>query len=160
MPEPTTVWLVPLGRGGQQEVKGLLALHPDGLVFSPTGSAEPARLPLTEIKRVHRVHGSPVMIVQHHTEGAKLKTAFYFSQPPPMPPPRRGAPSLANAGARAPHQVADQDPGRPSPVLGLKRSGKRRTQRKNAGYLTTANVTKKEVIVTWVAEIEEARRSR
>ncbi|MEP7060516.1 MAG: hypothetical protein ABI828_07270 [Actinomycetota bacterium] len=146
MPEPVTVWLVPLGRNNQEEVRGKLALEAGALLFHvQDGEAE--ILPLHLIKKVQRVHGSPILMVTHVHEREVLRTAFYFSKPPPMPS-RRSATAAA---------VADE---RPPGITGmLRRSGKRRDMRANAGYLTGTNVTKKELVAEWTQAVRTAVRS-
>ena len=138
MPEPVKVWLVPLGRNNQEEVPGRLSLEPGALLFDVDGGGVET-LPLNQIKKVGRVHGSPILMVTHLAEGEVLRTAFYFSKPPPVPS-RRSA-------------TATADRGRP-----LRRSGKRREQRANASYLTSANTTKKELVVEWTIEVRRAVR--
>ena len=142
MLEPVNVWLVPLGRNNQEEVAGRLSLEPHALIFAmDAGGAE--TLALAEIRKVGRVHGSPILMLTHLAEGEVLRTAFYFSKPPPIPTRR---------SASAP---AERQPG----VTGLiRRSGKRRDQRANAGYLTGANVKKKELVVEWTVAIRRAVR--
>ncbi|MEA2520745.1 MAG: hypothetical protein QOI81_391 [Actinomycetota bacterium] len=145
MPEPLTVWLVPLGRNNQEEVRGTLTLDTGTLIFDVDGGGVET-LQLIEIKKVHRVHGSPILMLTHIQEGDVLRTAFYFSKPPPIPT-RRGA---------APVAVEERPPG----FTGmLRRSGKRRDQRANAGYLTGSNVTKKDLVVEWTAALREAVRA-
>jgi hypothetical protein len=144
MPEPLTVWLVPLGRNNQEEVRGTLTLDAGALVFDVQGGGVET-LRLTEIKKVGRVHGSPILMLTHIQDGDVLRTAFYFSKPPPMPTRRSAAPV-----------AFDERP----PGLGLlRRSGKRRDQRANAGYLTGSNVTKKDLVVEWTVALREAVRA-
>jgi hypothetical protein len=145
MPEPLTVWLVPLGRNNQEEVRGTLAMDAGGLVFDVDGG-DVETLPFTEIKRVRRVHGSPILMLTHIHDGDVLRTAFYFSKPPPMPSRRGGAVA-----------VVDERP--PGPTGMLRRSGKRRNQRANAGYLTGSNITKKDLVVEWTVALREAVRA-
>jgi len=138
VPEPVKVWLVPLGRNNQEEVPGRLSLEPVGLIFDvDEGGVE--TLPLNQIKKVGRVRGSPILMVTHVAEGESLRTAFYFSKPPPVPS-RRSATVTADRGRS------------------LRRSGKRRDQRANASYLTSANTLQKELVVEWTIEIRRAIR--
>ncbi len=142
MLEPVNVWLVPLGRNNQEEVAGRLSLEPRALIFDvDAGGAE--TLALAEIRKVARVHGSPILMLTHLADGEVLRTAFYFSKPPPIPTRRSASAST------------ERQPG----VTGLiRRSGKRRDQRANAGYLTGANVKKKELVVEWTVAIRRAVR--
>ena len=142
MPEPVKVWLVPLGRNNQEEVPGRLSLAAVALVFDvDAGGVE--TLPLAQIKKVGRVHGSPIIMLTHLAEGEVLRTAFYFSKPPPVPS-RRGASAAPERSAGAGGM--------------LRRSGKRRDQRSNAGYLTSSNITKKDLVVEWANELRRAVR--
>lgn len=140
MPEPVNVWLVPLGRNNQEEVPGRLSLEQVALVFDVDGGGVETLL-LTQIKKVGRVHGSPILMLTHLAEGEVLRTAFYFSKPPPVP-------SRRNATADRPAGLAG----------GLRRSGKRRDQRSNAGYLTGSNITKKKLVVEWTVAVRQAVR--
>ena len=142
MPEPVKVWLVPLGRNNQEEVPGRLSLVAVALVFDVDGGGVET-LPLAQIKRVGRVHGSPILMLTHLADGEVLRTAFYFSKPPPVPS-RRGASAPADRQA--------------SLTGGLRRSGKRRDMRSNAGYLTGSNITKKDLVVEWTTEVRRAVR--
>ena len=142
MLEPVNVWLVPLGRNNQEEVAGRLSLEPRALIFDmDAGGAE--TLALAEIRKVGRVHGSPILMLTHLADGEVLRTAFYFSKPPPIPTRR-------SVSASAEHQ--------PGAAGLIRRSGKRRDQRANAGYLTGANVKKKELVVEWTVAIRRAVR--
>jgi hypothetical protein len=77
--ETATVWAARLG-SPDEGVKGALVLWPDELVFtSETGELE-IRVPITDLRRARRIHGSPVMVVEHDAS----VIAFYFAQPPPL----------------------------------------------------------------------------
>jgi hypothetical protein len=144
MLEPVNVWLVPLGRNNQEEIPGWLSLEPLALVFDidEEDSEGSERLPLSQIKKVGRVHGSPILMLTHLAEGETLRTAFYFSKPPPVPS-RRGATPRAE---------------RPGGLAAIRRSGKRHAMRSNAGYLTNSNITKKDLVVEWTTALREAIR--
>jgi hypothetical protein len=145
VPEPVNVWLVPLGRNNQEEVPGRLSLEPPALVFDVhDGGVE--TLPLTQIKKVARVHGSPILMLTHLADGEMLRTAFYFTKPPPVPTRRNTTVDTVDAS--------------PPPGLTgmLRRSGKRRTQRANAGYLTGSNAKKKELVMEWTVAVRTAVR--
>lgn len=142
VPEPVNVWLVPLGRNNQEEVAGTLSLESAALVFDIHGGGV-EQLPFAQIKKVGRVHGSPILMLTHLADGEVLRTAFYFSKPPPVPS-RRSA------------RGSDERPAGLGSMV--RRSGKRRGQRSNAGYLTSSNIMKKELVVEWTAAVREATR--
>jgi hypothetical protein len=147
MPERTTVWMVHLNRERvNEDVRGSLSLDEDALVFIEAVSTIEHRFPLEQMQSPKRVRGSPIMIVFHQRGDELRRTAFYFSQPPPLRPPDPGAMSLPDAGLT----------GRPAGPFGaLRRSSKRRHMRTNLTYLTTANSGYKPLIKRWVAEIDE-----
>jgi hypothetical protein len=77
--EPTTVWAARLG-SPDDGIKGYLVLETEHLSFtSELGDVE-IRIPLSDVKHVRRIHGSPVMVIDHGGGVA----AFYFAQPPPV----------------------------------------------------------------------------
>ena len=77
--EPTTVWAARLG-SADEGVKGFLVLETEHVSFTSELSNVEIRIPLAEVRRVRRVHGSPVMVVEH----GESVVAFYFAQPPPI----------------------------------------------------------------------------
>jgi hypothetical protein len=81
-------------------------------------------------------------MLTHLAEGETLRTAFYFSKPPPVPS-RRGLTASAD---------------RPAGLTALRRSGKRREMRSNAGYLTSSNIKKKDLVREWTTAVREAIR--
>ena len=73
------MWAARLG-SPDEGIKGYLVLETDHLSFtSELGDIE-IRIPLADVKRCRRIHGSPVMVVHH--DGSVV--AFYFAQPPPV----------------------------------------------------------------------------
>ena len=79
MLEPTTVWAARLG-SPDEGIKGFLILETEHVSFTSDLSNVEIRIPLTEVRRVRRIFGSPVIVIEH--EGAVV--AFYFAQPPPV----------------------------------------------------------------------------
>jgi hypothetical protein len=145
MPEQTTAWMVHLDRERvQDDVRGTLSLEADAVVFTEAVSTIEHRFPLERMERPRRVRGSPILLVLHRKNGELRKTAFYFSQPPPLHPPEPGTTSLPDSPLG----------GRPAGAFGaFRRSSKRRHMRTNLGYLTTANSSYRAVIKQWVEEI-------
>ncbi len=135
MPEPTRVWMVPLGRGKLQEIPGTLSLGDDSVVFEAKDGSFERRFGFSDIRRSKRVHGSPVLIVVL----GDGQTAFYFTQPPPLKP-----------------EPADPT-GRVSPFEMMRggRKSKRKHVRTNATYLSSTNAAKKNEVKSWLAAIRE-----
>jgi hypothetical protein len=90
MTEPTTVWMVH-ARTTLDGVKGVLSLEDRALVFRPEGgrSAETV-IPLSEIRKVGRAPGSPVLEVHPVVPGGPSVIGFYFVQPPSLATPTEG----------------------------------------------------------------------
>ena len=128
--------MVPLGRNKLREVPGSLSIAGEHLLFEAKDGTIERRFEFSAIRKAKRIVGSPVLIVVHK-EG---KTAFYFTQPPPLTP----APPSA-------------DPDRLSPLGQLRggRRSKRKHVRTNATYLTSSNFSKKREVKEWVAAIAE-----
>lgn len=145
MPEDVTVWMVRLDRGrAGDEIQGTLALGDDAVVFADSRSSARTRFPLAGLRKPKRVRGSPILMLVDQTEAGTRRTAFYFSQPPPLRAPEPGTTSLPDAGLNS----------RPVGAFGaFRRTSKRRHIRTNIGYLTTMNANHKTVIDAWVAEI-------
>jgi hypothetical protein len=126
MPEVTTVWAVHLEQGDPLETKGTLVLGESEVAFS----GEDGRLttiPLQRIRRVKRVLGSPIMIVEHDVEGSRRRTAFYFAKPPPL-------------------HLPDTET----------RMRRRRARKASVNYLGRENIDHKPVIKGWVDDIRHA----
>ena len=147
-PEPITVWMVHLEKGQvDKDVKGTLGLDDQGLLFTgDRGDAPPARLAFDSIRKARRVRGSPVLVVDWMLDGDVHRTAFYFSEPPPLVPARGGFGSTLSE---------DPVPRTTAPFGMLRRSGKRRAQRTNAQYLQTSGISKKDLISDWAKAVSE-----
>lgn len=145
MPEVSTVWMVRLDRGSvAEDVRGTLELEDDAVVFTEAASGERTRFPFEELHKPSRVRGSPILLLAERFAGGLRRTAFYFSEPPPLRPPEPGSTSLPGAGLEP----------RPMGAFGaFRRSSKRRHMRSNLGYLTKANADHKAAIQAWVVEI-------
>lgn len=135
--EPVTVWMVHLRSGAvDKEFKGSIALGAEALVFSNAQGGE-LSFAYAEIRRAKRLRTSPVLVVDWTDDADRRRTAFYFTQPPPLYP-----------AAHKPR--SDEVPAIPSTPLGpFKRSGKRKAQRTNARYLQTYGIGKKDEIQAW-----------
>ncbi|HEX9124549.1 MAG TPA: hypothetical protein VF984_14515 [Actinomycetota bacterium] len=138
MPEEVTVWAVELGKSPKDR-KGALSLEPEALRFTASDGVGHIRIPLSALRSVKRLRGSPVLIVVHQDQGSIARTAFYFVQPPPLQPPKN-----------APLDRA------PNLFSGMGRTSRRKTRRQNAGYLGMWSREKKAVVVEWVQAIRSA----
>jgi hypothetical protein len=149
MPEPTTVWMVHLRRGeAVTEIEGEIDLTADGVVF--TGRKDDARVsfPFAAVRRAKRLRGSPVLLLEWQSDDESRKTAFYFSQPPPLTPPEPGQTTLPG----------DPFTTRPTGAFGaIRRSSKRRHQKTNIQYLQTVGIKQKDEIKAWVDAIMDRR---
>jgi hypothetical protein len=144
--EPVTVWMVHLGLGAgrkQAEVRGTLALGEKGLEFVERKSGADVRFDYTSIHRVKRLRGSPVLLVDWRKADESRKTAFYFSQPPPLEPVTRSA-TIEPRGPLGPFT-------RPTP-------SKRQVARMNLGYLRSTSVANRDVVKAWAAAVTERVR--
>jgi len=63
MPEPTRVWMVPLGRDKITEIPGTLSLDEAELVFDAKDGSFERRFSFAEMRKAKRIYGSPVLIV-------------------------------------------------------------------------------------------------
>jgi hypothetical protein len=133
------VWAVELARGVEpDEIKGTLELSDAALLFSPLDEARPAlRIPMTEILKVRRLRGSPVLMIERTTTTGSRRTAFYFAQPPPL------------------NALLGTAPERPTGLAAF-RSPKRKARRDNVNYLGLTNREKKETLAEWVGAVREA----
>jgi hypothetical protein len=136
-PGSVTVWMVHLRRGEvEREYKGSIALEEEALVFSDPRQGRELRFAYLSIRRAKRLRTSPVLVVDWLDEGERRRTAFYFTQPPPLYPAAREA------------QTQDAAPS-PSLLGPFKRTGKHKAQRTNARYLQTYGIGKKDEIQAW-----------
>ena len=139
MPRAVTVWAVELGKDVQpDEIKGILELGTDVLLFTPIDEARPAlRILLTDVARVRRLRGSPVLMLERTTAAGSRRTAFYFAQPPPL------------------NALLGTSPERPSGLSAF-RSPRRKARRDNVGYLGLMNREKKAAVSEWVRAVKDA----
>ena len=147
--EPVVVWMVhlglELGRGKKPaEVRGTLTLGESGLEFVERKTGADVRFDYASIRRAKRVKGSPVLMVDWRKGGEDRKTAFYFSQPPPLEPAPRSA---------------TIDPRGPLGPLTRATPSKRQVARMNLGYLRSTSVGKKKIVQAWAEAVSE-RASR
>jgi len=125
------------------DVKGTLVLKEDALAFTASSAGELTGIPFASITAVKRLRGSPVLMIEWLHRDARRRTAFYFTQPPPLPPRAgRGEPA-----------VMSEMPERPNPFSGFRRNGRRRSMRVNTRYLQQVGINKKDVIKRWEQEV-------
>jgi hypothetical protein len=138
MPEPVTVWMVNLRRGGDlREVEGTLRMDRDALVFTAGTNQAETRLPFAVTRKVKRIVGSPVLVLTWtDPTGESAQTAFYFARPPPI-----------RAGAD--RRTAQPPP----PTTLLRQPSRRRQRRENIGYLTSRSRSSRSTIKAWTSEI-------
>ena len=144
--EPVTVWMVHLGlQAGTKppEVRGTLTLGEEGLEFVERKTGADVRFDYVSIRRAKRLRGSPVLLLDWTTGEANRKTAFYFSQPPPLEPVPRSA-TIDPRGPLGPFTRAT-----PS---------KRQVARMNLGYLRSTSVSNKQVVKAWAEAVSERMR--
>jgi hypothetical protein len=140
MVEPVNVWMVHLGGSKPPEVRGTLTLGQSGLEFVERKTGEEVRFDYGSIRRAKRIKGSPVLMVDWRKDGQDRKTAFYFSQPPPLEPVPR-SPTIIPPGPLGPFRRAT-----PS---------KRQVARMNLGYLRSTSVANKSIVREWVVAVTE-----
>jgi hypothetical protein len=125
-----------------EDAEGLLVLHETALVFRDAGTEHTRTIGLTDIQRIKRVMGSPVLMVHSVEGGSKRVTAFYFTKPPALhpeqPTPEQPPPTLIGPFSRG------------------KTPSRRKQRRKNASYLSVASGAVTEDLKTWVREIRSA----
>jgi hypothetical protein len=139
--EPVEVWMVHLGSGSKPvEVRGTLALGEVGLEFVERKTGADVRFDYGSIRRARRIKGSPVLLVDWRRGDRDRKTAFYFSQPPPLEPVPRSA-TIDPRGPLGPFTRAT-----PS---------KRQVARMNLGYLRSTSVANKKVVRAWAEAVTE-----
>jgi hypothetical protein len=145
--EPTEVWMVHLKTGAKPaEIRGTLSLGEDGLVFTDRKTDAQLVFGFATIDRVKRIRGSPVLLVDWLREGEKRRTAFYFSQPPPLEPLPGSTSTLDSVrGTLGPF-------GRTTP-------SKRQVARMNLGYLRSTSANSKKTVQAWVDAVNERARS-
>lgn len=139
--EPVEVWMVHLVAGSKPpEVRGILTLGEEGLEFVERKTGADVMFDFGSIRRAKRIKGSPVLLVDWRKEGQDRKTAFYFSQPPPLDPIPR-SPTIEPRGPLGPFTRAT-----PS---------KRQVARMNLGYLRSTSATNRKVVRAWAEAVTE-----
>ena len=140
--EPTDVWMVHLGAGRKPlEIRGTLTLGESGLEFVEKKTGADVRFGYGSIRRAKRIRGSPVLLVDWQKDGEDRKTAFYFSQPPPLEPVPRSPTIDPPRGLLGPFTRAT-----PS---------KRQVARMNLGYLRSTSVASKGLLRAWADAVTE-----
>jgi hypothetical protein len=122
------------------EVRGTLSLGDRDLEFTGHKTGEDVRFGYDSILRAKRIRGSPVLLVDWREGDAHRRTAFYFSQPPPLEEPER-SPTLVPRGALGPFTR-----GTPS---------RRQVAKRNLGYLRSTSVATRDVMRAWTRAIAE-----
>ena len=134
--------MVHLGAGRKPlEVRGTLTLGESGLEFVEKKTGADVRFGYGSIRRAKRIRGSPVLMVDWRKDGEDRKTAFYFSQPPPLEPMPRSPTIEPPRGPLGPFTRAT-----PS---------KRQVARMNLGYLRSTSVASKDVLRAWADAVTE-----
>ena len=141
MPDPTTVWMVQLDRS-PDDVEGTLTLGAGSVRFAASEGGTTREIVLTDINRVKRIWGSPVLMVHSVEDGERHVTAFYFSKPPPL------------------HASAKENDEPPPTLIGPfnrnRPPSKRKQRRNNAGYLAKASNLVSEEVRIWAKETRAA----
>jgi hypothetical protein len=131
MSKASTVWMVS-AQTGLEGRKGQLLLEERGLVFQPESNQYGAiAIALSDIRRVRRARGSPVLEIHLDLPDTPRIVAFYFVKPPPMRLP--------------------DDSFRLFPRYFARRSA--------IAALRKGNAMKREEVIEWFEEIEQARGS-
>ena len=134
--------MVHLGVGRKQlEVRGTLTLGESGLEFVEKKTGADVRFGYGSIRRAKRIRGSPVLMVDWRKDGEDRKTAFYFSQPPPLEPMPRSPTIEPPRGPLGPFTRAT-----PS---------KRQVARMNLGYLRSTSLASKGLLRAWAEAVTE-----
>jgi hypothetical protein len=140
-----TVWMVHLGRSGKpEEIKGTLTLGETGLEFVERRSGADVTFDYATIRRAKRIRGSPVLLLDWTRDGSSRRTAFYFTQPPPLSQPPR-SPTLPPQG----------------PLGHLTRAtpSRRQVARMNLGYLRSTSASHRETVRAWQEAVQERVRN-
>lgn len=143
--EPATVWMVHLGMGpNPPEIRGTLTLGDEALEFVERRTGASERFGYGAIRRARRIRGSPVLLVDWKADDLDRRTAFYFSQPPPLAPVPGSAPLEQPRGPLGPLS-------RTTPT-------KRQVARMNLGYLRSTSVAHRNTVRAWTRAVEERIR--
>jgi hypothetical protein len=141
MPEPTTVWMVPLQRGvAPVDVEGTLSLGRTDLVFTALGREATETIALGSVRSVKRHRISPILTIAWTDGQQDRRVGFYFAPPPPIEP---------IVGTR-PDTVREAN----FPAAG--KQSRRRQRRKNTLYLSTLGGELKPAIAAWTSEVRAA----
>jgi hypothetical protein len=144
--DEVTVWAVRLGTA-DEGVRGTLRLSGDEVTFDSDRGSVSLRIPLAEIRSARSVMGSPVIVLHHRRGKQRRHTAFYFVQPPPLPP-------------RPGEEPAELRPPPPSPFPGVGRFMTRRKARfVGIARLASWNQLKRSEVKAWAKRIREAAAS-
>jgi hypothetical protein len=127
--EPSEVWMVSR-ETGQEGWAGTIALERDAFVFIPLDGGARRSFPLSDIRKVHRVIGSPVLEIRLASTASARLVGFYFIQPPDL---------ATEPGARM---------------------KKRTARRRAVLTLRVANQGKRDEIRDWVEAIRKAMSKR
>lgn len=139
--EPVEVWMVHLGaRSKPPEVRGILTLGEEGLKFVERKTGADVMFDFGSIRRAKRIKGSPVLLVDWRKGSEDRRTAFYFSQPPPLDAMPR-SPTIEPRGPLGPFTRAT-----PS---------KRQVARMNLGYLRSTSAMNRKVVRAWAEAVTE-----
>ena len=128
------------------EIRGTLSLGEDGLVFTERKTDAQLVFGFASVERAKRIRGSPVLLVDWLREGEKRRTAFYFSQPPPLEPLPGSTSTLESVRG-------------PLGPFGRTTPSKRQVTRMNLGYLRSTSATSKKIVRAWVDAVNERARS-
>jgi hypothetical protein len=79
-----TVWAARLGLR-EEGVRGKLTLNDSGLLFTADHGDLGIRVDRAALRKVRRVMGSPVIVVEFQEGDVTRAVALYFAQPPPLP---------------------------------------------------------------------------
>ena len=123
------------------EVRGTLSLGEKGLEFVERKTGADVRFEYDSIRRAKRIRGSPVLMLDWRKNGEDRKTAFYFSQPPPLEPMPRSPTLEPPRGPLGPFTRATQS--------------KRQVARMNLGYLRSTSATNKGAVRAWAEAVTE-----
>jgi hypothetical protein len=123
-----------------REVRGTLSLGEHGLEFVERKTGADVRFDYSSVRRAKRVRGSPVLLLDWRKGEEDRKTAFYFSQPPPLEPVTRSA---------------TIDPRGPLGPFGRATPSKRQVTRMNLGYLRSTSVANRKTVKAWAEAVSE-----
>ena len=127
--EPSQVWMVSR-ETGQKGWAGTIVLEGETFVFLPLDGGARRSFPIDEIRKVHRVVGSPVLEIKLAPTAQHRLVGFYFIRPPDL----------------------STEPGA--------RRKKRTARRQAVLALRVANHAKVEEIRDWVVAIRRAKAKR